>query len=270
MDNKQNRQFFWNVKDFLTKSHNPAPVAPRSSVRDTINKVVSIAPPVPVPVNEIVNSSSDTKNSVTRFLSAFGSAKNKQMPQDKTRAKNITTNPFNLQEAFGNNLYGASVNRSLDRLPPPAGVLAREKDDTFTFRSLQQSTPDANLEDPMYKQNVQEFEGMNQQEDDTWMFPKASNALNYVDMNLMGGMTVKKKNTAIPGSQPASTTPAPPPLLARPDDAPKMTPSPIGDDMKKAPKPSSFSKKSEPSKLRSPMKASTNEILYGHSVRAYK
>lgn len=270
MDNKQDRQFFWNVKDFLTKSHNPVPNSPKSSVRNTINNVVSIAQPVPVPVNEIVNSSSDTKNSVTRFLSAFGSAKAKQMPQDKTRAKNIITNPFNLQEAFGNNLYGASVNRSPDRLPPPAGVLAREKDNTFTFRSLQQPTPGANPDDPMYKQNVQEFEGMNTQEDDTWMFPKAPNALNYVDMNLMGGMTVKKNNTAIPGSQPASTTPAPPPLLARPDASPKITPSQIGGDMKDAPKPSSFSKKSEPSRLRSPMKASTNEILYGHSVRAYK
>ena len=270
MDNKQNRQFFWNVKDFLTKSHNPVPVAPRSSVRDTINKVVSIAPPVPVPVNEIVNSSSDTKNSVSRFLSAFGSAKNKQMPQDKTRAKNITTNPFNLQEAFGNNFSRPGQTSSFNRLPQPAGVLTREKDDVFTLRTFSFGDPETKDQNFSYESNALDPTSLPPEEDQTAVVPKRPNALNYVDMNLYGGMIERKANTAIPGSQPASTTPAPPPLLARPDDAPKMTPSPIGDDMKKAPKPSSFSKKSEPSKLRSPMKASTNEILYGHSVRAYK
>ena len=104
MDNKQNRQFYWEVKDFLARKQEPAS-KPTSSLRSTITEVTATAKPVPVPVNEIVNSSKNTKNDVSRFLSAFESLKTKQMPSDPTRSKNITVNPFNVTESRKDDEY---------------------------------------------------------------------------------------------------------------------------------------------------------------------
>ena len=104
MDNKQNRQFYWEVKDFLARKQEPAS-KPTSSLRSTITEVTATAKPVPVPVNEIVNSSKNTKNDVSRFLSAFESLKTKQMPSDPTRSKNITVNPFNITESRKDDEY---------------------------------------------------------------------------------------------------------------------------------------------------------------------
>jgi len=99
MDNKQDRQFLWNVKDFLTKSPILKSEPKRNSLKDTIRNVTALAQPVAVPVNEIVNQSNSLKNQVTSLLNAHQSNINKQKPNSIKSSNHISANIFNLTEA---------------------------------------------------------------------------------------------------------------------------------------------------------------------------
>jgi hypothetical protein len=289
MDNKQNRQFFWNVKDFLSKNNEVKPFVPKSNIKNTINKVVSATQPVPVPVKEIVNSSQDTKNSVTRFLSAFGSAKAKQLPSDPTRAKNITANPFSLQESLRNNSSYPNADRRVSRIDQPGGVLSRDSKDNFYYRSLI-PPPGTDGERPLYLDNVGAF--ANPEGERPSLLPPTVAGVNYVQQNLGAGLNSAMSRTAIPGTKaptsPTSSTPSG-------SSAPPMTPSPIGgtgDEFRTYMEPpdgmtgpdtstsptgtndyvsgSNLDAGRDKARLRNPRRATSNEILYGHSVRAYK
>jgi len=288
MDNKQNRQFFWNVKDFLSKNNEVKPFVPKSNIKNTINKVVSSTPPIPVPVREIVNSSQDTKNSVTRFLSAFGSAKAKQLPNDPTRAKNITANPFSLQESLRNNSSYPNADRRVSRLDQPGGVLSRDSKDNFYYRSY---TPPVEGERPLYLDNVGAF--ATPEGERPSLLPPTVAGVNYVQQNLGAGVNSAMSKTTIPGTKaPGTSSTSSTPSASSP---PPMTPSPIGGtggtfrtymeppdgmtgpDTSTSPTgPNDYVSGSNPdagrdkSRLRNPRRATDNEILYGHSVRAYK
>ena len=41
MDNNKNKQFFWQVKDFLSKKPTPAPSVPQNGLKSTINSVIN-------------------------------------------------------------------------------------------------------------------------------------------------------------------------------------------------------------------------------------
>jgi len=100
MDNNKNKQFFWQVKDFLSKKPTPAPSVPQNGLKSTINSVINspinkAGPNIYEDKARIVNSSNDVKNSVVNNISSFIDATKKQAPNMKAYTKNITTNPFN-------------------------------------------------------------------------------------------------------------------------------------------------------------------------------
>lgn len=99
MDNKQDRQFYWQVKDFLGKKHEHV-AKPPSSLKSTIREVTSKASPVPAPINEIVNSSASIKDQTMKILSSYQNSVNNQKPINDKSSKNITTNIFKLNNRF--------------------------------------------------------------------------------------------------------------------------------------------------------------------------
>jgi hypothetical protein len=95
MDNKQDRQFLWKVKDFLNKS--PEVQGPKSnSLREAIGQITSLAQPVAVPRNEITQSSSGLKDKVNEVLSGYQNVINRQKPNSIKTSNNITANIFKI------------------------------------------------------------------------------------------------------------------------------------------------------------------------------
>lgn len=98
MDNKQDRQFFWNVKDFLNKKPE-APAKKMNPLKEVINQVTNSPQNVSKPIYEvtrdsIVNSSAELKNKVTGVLSSFQKTVNGQKPASDKHSQHITANIF--------------------------------------------------------------------------------------------------------------------------------------------------------------------------------
>jgi hypothetical protein len=101
MDNTNNKQFFWHVKDFLGKKHQPNPNPKPSSLVSAVKQVVNfkqnnVGPNIYEARDGIVNSSRQTKAAVSNVLNTFDSAMQKQKSSCKAYSNNITGNLFNL------------------------------------------------------------------------------------------------------------------------------------------------------------------------------
>ena len=114
MDNKQDRQFYWEVKDFLGKNHqtNSSKVSKPESLKECISKTIikndalyrpSIIPPAPL--------TEDIISSVNSLLSLNEN-------HIKSNSNNITSSMFNLTEApapaFGGGSLSGGPGRSFD------------------------------------------------------------------------------------------------------------------------------------------------------------
>jgi len=100
MDNKQDRQFYWQVKDFLQKTPE-VPAKKSSPLKNTIRSVINSSQNTNLPLNEIankqiINGSENVKNQVANVLSAQQNKINSQKPKSIAHAKTITTNIFKM------------------------------------------------------------------------------------------------------------------------------------------------------------------------------
>lgn len=100
MDNKQDRQFYWQVKDFLQKTPE-APAKKSSPLKNTIKSVIDSPQNTNSSLNEIankeiINASGNVKNQVGSVLSSFQNIVNSQKPKSAAHAKTITTNIFKM------------------------------------------------------------------------------------------------------------------------------------------------------------------------------
>ena len=101
MDNKNNRQFFWQVKDFMSKTPSSTPKPKQNSLVNTVTNVINSSANTTKPnIHEakygIVNSSRNTKQAVSNVLDTVKNSMDKQAPSCKAYTKNIISNPFNL------------------------------------------------------------------------------------------------------------------------------------------------------------------------------
>lgn len=101
MDNKQDRQFYWEVKDFMSKNSTPAPKAKPNTLVNAVTNVLGSSantkgPNIYEAKQGIINSSRQTKHAVVNAIAATAEAFNKQKPDSKAYTNNITANPFNL------------------------------------------------------------------------------------------------------------------------------------------------------------------------------
>jgi hypothetical protein len=135
MDNKQDRLFYWEVKDFLTKTKNPDinSVKRASSLKEDITKVMSLNSPFYVEKDLVQpRISDDIRNSVLPLIALNESSIQKATPRNVGSSPNITSNLFNLTEApaqsFGSLGGGASSSGSTRRRPEDERPAWRDRD----------------------------------------------------------------------------------------------------------------------------------------------
>lgn len=98
MDNKNNRSFYWEVKDFLNKK--PETFEPKKhSLKESISGILN--------ENKIFRQSSYIEEShvsqdVSKYLKAWIGEEKKYTPKNVSYAKNSLANPFQLKEAWYN------------------------------------------------------------------------------------------------------------------------------------------------------------------------
>jgi hypothetical protein len=105
MDNKNNKQYFWEVKQFFNKPQlNEAKKPTTNGILDTVKGVLNsnfnVREPNSFAIREgIKNSSSQIKNMTSNLLDQYGSKRSAEMPSNVSQPKNITSNLFNINEA---------------------------------------------------------------------------------------------------------------------------------------------------------------------------
>lgn len=101
MDNNNNKQFYWKVKDFLQKKPDVAPPQKPNSLLGAVNKVMNSSANIRTPniyeaKDGIVSSSRQAKQAASNVLNTFNNAMEKQKASCKGYSNNITSNMFNL------------------------------------------------------------------------------------------------------------------------------------------------------------------------------
>ena len=103
MDNNNNKQFFWQVKDFLGKKQEPNTNSKPSSLASTVKDVMAFGgnanrPNIHEARHGIVNSSRHTKQSVSNVLNAHDQKMQAEKASCKAYTNNITSNLFNVNK----------------------------------------------------------------------------------------------------------------------------------------------------------------------------
>jgi hypothetical protein len=101
MDNKQNRQFYWEVKDFMNKKNTPPAgynQPKKNGVVDSVKTILEHNKPFrqkPTATN------SNTINTISQVISGIQNEESRFKPECKAFTKNMDTNPFrSLRENF--------------------------------------------------------------------------------------------------------------------------------------------------------------------------
>jgi hypothetical protein len=106
MDNKQNREFYWEVKDFLGKKTqlNESVSKKPDSLKDSIKKMLVQENPLHTPISNrdmaksMQQMSSKTINEAIRAINSYQKAVDQETPECKAFTRNLTDNPFSLEK----------------------------------------------------------------------------------------------------------------------------------------------------------------------------
>jgi hypothetical protein len=245
MDNKQDRQFFWKVKDFLNTSHQPKPMADKTSLRDAASKI--LASNIKTAVNEVKNTSSDIQSQANQMLNLHAQTVNKQRASTQGHANNITANLFNLNEQmYSQTMSGAGslkqTRKGFYYTPKPL-----PKQDTSVSSSSTSTEPE---QINPTQQAMQTFTG----------FKPTSLSLGQI-----------KPNSAVVGVKPQANTEGSVAGMTG------FTPPSMGtevdvsmEDLEASAKKAESNKAMDPKLQSNPLIASTNQILFGLSKGAYR
>jgi hypothetical protein len=113
MDNKQNRQFYWEVKDFFvgkTLNESKKPVNKPNLLKE-IKSVMDVAKPISEMEKRKAllgysKMSSEVKNKTSNLLNSYSDRMNAEKPFSKGNSANYTTNIFNLNEQLMSGTMG--------------------------------------------------------------------------------------------------------------------------------------------------------------------
>lgn len=103
MDNKNNRQFFWEVKQFFNKPQLNESATPKPDLLNTVKSIMSsdrgIDGGTEFKVREgIINSGRDLKQKTADLLDSYSHKKYTQTPLSSGKGQNRTGNLFNINE----------------------------------------------------------------------------------------------------------------------------------------------------------------------------
>ena len=121
MDNKQDKLFYWEVKDFLSKTKNPDinSVKRASTLKEDITKIMSLNSPFYVDKDLVQpRISNDIRNSVLPLITLNESSIKKGTPRNVGSSPNITSNLFNLTEAPAGSFGGGASSGGSGRRRP--------------------------------------------------------------------------------------------------------------------------------------------------------
>jgi hypothetical protein len=184
MDNKQNRQFYWEVKDFMNKNPNTeAPIAKKPSV---VNSVKSILEQNNVYKQNSFNAKSNTVNTVSQVIKTVSSAEKGYDPSCVAYTKNQDVNGFKLiKEGIFDDIYssvssffGGSNNKTPEQL-------SRQRARQNRIQGAAKLTPDQfNLERDatgmkMTSKDIQDY--LDSEDGPEQGSSEQSNALNLMD-----------------------------------------------------------------------------------------
>jgi hypothetical protein len=117
MDKKQDRQFYWEVKDFMSsKKKINENVNKPSRVVDSVKTILEQNKPYKQSTN---GSNSNTVNTIRQALDQIQNNEKRFKPECKAFTKNMDTNPFrSLNEGWWDDLVGGLTAKAKDFLPP--------------------------------------------------------------------------------------------------------------------------------------------------------
>ena len=158
MDNKQDKLFYWEVKDFLSKTKNPDinSVKRASSLKEDITKIMSLNSPFYVDKDLVQpRISADIRNSVLPLISLNENSIQRGTPRNVGSSPNITSNLFNLREAssFGSMGGGSSSSSSTRRRPDDERPSWRDRSPENEER-YQKNKEDLNKQEEARKEQV--------------------------------------------------------------------------------------------------------------------
>ena len=158
MDNKQDKLFYWEVKDFLSKTKNPDinSVKRASSLKEDITKIMSLNSPFYVDKDLVQpRISADIRNSVLPLIALNENSIQRGTPRNVGSSPNITSNLFNLREAssFGSMGGGSSSSSSTRRRPDDERPSWRDRSPENEER-YQKNKEDLNKQEEARKEQV--------------------------------------------------------------------------------------------------------------------
>lgn len=110
MDNKQNRQFYWEVKDFMGKPHSPT--APASKPSDILSSAKNILEQKKTYKQSDYNPNITSLNNISQAIVSGQNANSKGTPNTPAHGKNIDGNAFrSLQETTASDREAATAKR---------------------------------------------------------------------------------------------------------------------------------------------------------------
>ena len=193
MDNKQDKLFYWEVKDFLSKTKNPDinSVKRTSSLKEDITKIMSLNSPFYVDKDLVQpRISADIRNSVLPLISLNENSIQRGTPRNVGSSPNITSNLFNLREAssFGSLGGGSSSSSSTRR---------RTEDERPSWRDKNPEQYDANV-----KKRSDEEEARKEQVRLNVIRTKEDEAFEYSKKNPSGALEMDSTNKYVPRDTP--------------------------------------------------------------------
>jgi hypothetical protein len=169
MDNKQNRQFYWEVKDFMGKPHSPT--APASKPSDILSSAKNILEQKKTYRQSAYNPNITSLNNISQAIVSGQNANSKGTPNTPAHGKNIDGNAF----------------RSLQETKKFEETTESDKEADITNADIQSA------EDAMSKQMTQEVQKVEKQQNANITKAEANKKAAFTKTEAMGMMARAKR-----------------------------------------------------------------------------
>lgn len=132
MDNKKDRQFYWEVKDFMSKSNVPA--APKAQKPDVMSSVKNVLEQNNIYRQSSFNANINSANTIRQAISSMESIKANGTPNCKAFTKNIASNPF---KVIKEGIFD-EVNADIEKYSRISGMSPNATNDELEYQISQQ------------------------------------------------------------------------------------------------------------------------------------
>jgi hypothetical protein len=133
MDNKQDRQFYWEVKNFMSKNNVPA--APKPQKPDVISSVKNVLEQNNIYKQSSFNPNINSPNIIRQAISSMETIRANGTPNCKAFTKNIESNPF---KVIKEGVFD-EVNADIEKYSKISGMSPNATNDELEYQISQQN-----------------------------------------------------------------------------------------------------------------------------------